>query len=395
MIRKQKLNEAAGVPNFIFDSSVNIYQEILNQIKTDTDEEDEKFFEIDIDFKIGDLNFDKVNFTLSFVEYDGDEYQWIKMGIRNKSQLTPEFFFEHQIIEGEIDLILDIAVPNNWEYQKFIELFINHRKKMIESISHELMHVYENNKKGIQDTRDLAEYVAAGKVKTGIIPLDQFSHFLYYITMIENIVRPSEVHTYLKLNQANRKSFMELLKDNDTYKKLVEIRNFSYQGLRKQLLGLIPEIENFFNEAGVENDEYENLDDEGKVNMFLQIYYNSLTHAKANTLHEMLTTNFLEAIAGFIGDKDIFFRKFLKRISRFESFEEFFLYEESKFKFVADKMIKKISKVYSLLDEEKINHIQESIINWDLYHKINKTQEKLLNELKRRTINHKKFINVR
>jgi hypothetical protein len=395
MIRKQKLNEAAGVPNFIFDSSVNIYQEILNEIKTDTDEEDQKFFEIDIDFKIADLKFDKVNFTLKFIEYDEDEYQWIRMAITNKSQLNSEFFFEHQIIEGEIDLILDIAVPNNWEYQKFIELFINHRKKMIESISHELMHVYENRKKGIQDTRDLAEYVAAGKVRTGIMPLDQFSHFLYYITMIENIVRPSEVHTYLKLNQANRKSFMELLKDNDTYKKLVEIRNFSYQGLRKQLLGLIPEIENFFNEAGVENDEYENLDDEGKVNMFLQIYYNSLTHAKANTLYEMLTTNFLEAISGFIGDKDIFFRKFLKRISRFESFEEFFLYEESKFKFVADKMIKKISKVYSLLDEEKINHIQESIINWDLYHKINKTQEKLLNELKRRTINHKKFINVR
>lgn len=386
-MKRKKLLEAVGVPNFIFESSIKIYDEILRQIKTDTDKEDEKIFFIDLEFKIGDLNFNKINFTLEFNEYDGDEYQWISMGISNKAELTKDFFFKQQIVEGEIDLVLSIAVPNNWEYERFIELFVTQRKKMIESISHELMHVYDNNKKGIQLTSDVAEYIAAGKVRTGITPLDRFTHYLYFISMIENIVRPSEVHTYLKLNQANRKNFIELLKDNDTYKKLVDIRNFSYDGLRKDLLGKIEKIVLFFEEVGVDSEDYDDLSDEEKINMFLQIYYNSLTHAKANTLQEMLTTNMLEMIQGFVGDKDIFFRKFLRKISRFDSFEEFFKYEELNFKTVSTKMIKKISKIYSLFDEEKNNKLNESIINWDLYHKINKTQEKLLEKLKGRTIN--------
>lgn len=386
-MKRKKLLEAAGVPNFIFESSVEIYEEILNQIKIDTDKEDEKYFDIDIEFKIGDLDFNKINFRVKFVEYGEDEYQWIRMGISNKSELTKDYFFKNNITEGEIDLILDVAVPQDWEYEKFIELFVSHRKKMIESISHELMHVYEGRKKPVQSTYDMAEYVAVGDVRTGITPLDRFTHYLYYISVVENIVRSTEVHTFLKLNQANRKNFIELLKDNDTYKKLVDIKNFSYDNMRKELLGRVEEIMIFFEKVGVDSEDYEDLSDEEKIDMFLQIYHNSLTHAKANTLQQMLTTNILEMLQGFVGDKDLFFRKFLRKISRFKSFEEFFRYEEANFKYIATKMIKKISKVYSLFSEEKNNNIQESIINWDLYHKINKTQERLLEKLKAGTIN--------
>jgi len=387
MKEKNYLFEAAGVPDYIFDSSVDLYEEIFKHIKEDTEIEDEKHFTIDIDIKIGDLSFNRVNLQVTFVEYDEDKYQWIKMGISNKAELTKDFFFKQNVVEGEIDLVIDIAVPENWQYDEFLKYYLDERNKMIESISHELMHVYDNNKKGYQDPRSLAEYVASGKVRTGITPLDRFSHYLYYVTMIENIVRPTEVHSYLKLNKATQKKFLEYLKDNDTYKKLVDIKNFSYEGLRKNLLEMIPEIENFFDQAGVDPQDYQDLNDDEKVDLLLQIYHKSLTHAKANILREMLSTSFLEIVQGFTGEKDKFFIRFLRRISRFESFRDFFKYEESNFNDVATKMIKKISKVYSLLADKEYNKIQESIINWDLYHRINKTQEKLLQELKIRTSN--------
>jgi hypothetical protein len=174
------------------------------------------------------------------------------------------------------------------------------------------------------------------------------------------------------------------LKKNDTYQKLVEIREFSYEKMIQDLLGMVDQIEEFFEEVGVNPEEYVNLDDAGKVDILLRIYHNSLLHTKANTLQEMLTTNFIEMVQGFVGEKDTFFRKFLSKMSRFDSYESFFRYQEKVFKIVADKMIRKIAKLYSILDDEKIN---ESIIGWDLYHKIHKTQEKYMNDLKSRIKN--------
>jgi hypothetical protein len=383
MRKLKNLVEVVGVPNNIFESSVKIYKEILNEIKKESGEEEEKEFNIDFGFEIADTDFDGFNLKVKFVEYDGDEYQWIRMAVSNLSELTQDFRFKHNI-SRIVDLILDIAVPNDWEYQKFVDLFIKNRDKMIESISHELMHVYHNIKVGSEDTRKAAEYVTAGKVKTGIGPIDKFSFYLYYTSGLENVVRPTEVASYLKLNSATKKRFFEFLKKNDTYQKLVEIREFSYEKMIQDLLGMVDQIEEFFEEVGVNSDDYSDLDDNGKVDIFLKIYYNSLLHTKANTLQEMLTTNFIEMIQGFVGEKDTFFRKFLSKMSRFDSYESFFRYQEKVFKIVADKMIRKIAKLYSILDDEKIN---ESIIGWDLYHKIHKTQEKYMNDLKSRIKN--------
>lgn len=44
----------------------------------------------------------------------------------------------------------------------------------------------------------------------------------------------------------------------------------------------------------------------------------------------------------------------------------------------ADKMIRKLAKLYDMVEHDE----KSSIVNWDLHHKINKTAEKTLKEIK-------------
>jgi len=99
-------------------------------------------------------------------------------------------------------------------------------------------------------------------------------------------------------------------------------------------------------------------------------------------MKKYLINNPIELIFGFTDEKAEFFRKFINKILKFENAEDFFKFEEKKFKYVANKMIKKIAKLYDYIDRDK--KVQESIIDWDLHHLIKNHLQKntLIKELK-------------
>jgi hypothetical protein len=59
----------------------------------------------------------------------------------------------------------------------------------------------------------------------------------------------------------------------------------------------------------------------------------------------------MDELIGFQGQQQVMFRNFIKKVLRFKKPEEFYKYYEKQFKYVADEMIRKISKVYSLVDK--------------------------------------------
>ena len=63
--------------------------------------------------------------------------------------------------------------------------------------------------------------------------------------------------------------------------------------------------------------------------------------------------------------------EFVKKISKYDNAHDFFGNEIKRLNFVGDKTIKKLSKLYDMVDDDK-----NSIVNWDLHHKINNTAEK-------------------
>ena len=89
-----------------------------------------------------------------------------------------------------------------------------------------------------------------------------------------------------------------------------------------------------------------------------------------------MTSNILEKMLGLQGEKQRRLKKFIRKIQRFKNTEDFFRNEEKLFKFVANKMIKKISKLYAMTKSKN-----ESIKEWDLYHELTKTKENLKTEI--------------
>ena len=62
--------------------------------------------------------------------------------------------------------------------------------------------------------------------------------------------------------------------------------------------------------------------------------------------------------------------KFLNHIARYRNKEEqFFVDECERFNYVSTKLIKKLSKIYSLIPDEK-EQTNESILDWDLHQKL-------------------------
>jgi hypothetical protein len=55
------------------------------------------------------------------------------------------------------------------------------------------------------------------------------------------------------------------------------------------------------------------------------------------------------------------YEDFKKNVARFKSYDDFFRYHEKEFNFVGDRLFKKISKLYSLLDSDKDGARQAAI----------------------------------
>jgi hypothetical protein len=124
------------------------------------------------------------------------------------------------------------------------------------------------------------------------------------------------------------------------------------------------------------NNEFDT--DEEKIDEILRIVYVNLVNNTLNTTKSIMSNNFFEGLMGFQGKKNEVFRKIVNYVIRFENNEKkFYLYEEKKFKHISGIMMKKLSKLYSMAQDEK-----SSIKNWDLHHKINRTNENIQSEYK-------------
>jgi len=373
------LNEALGVPDNIVDSAFKLYGVIIEEAEKYKKKSDSKEIIINQGFKVGDLIFKRVAITFNFIEFPIEKMTFIRLGVSREDVLHRNKFFKSISTPDLINMIVDIAVPTSWKPKDFHLFLIKEKKELVETLSHELMHAYDNVKRKFRKIQDVTDYNAISRLRFGIEPIDLFMHNLYFITAAENIVRPSEFSASLKLNDVKRKDFLNFLKSSDVYKKLEEIKKFSYDKMRSDLLNSIPEIDNFLEKAGLESPD---PSDQGKVDFVLELLYINLTNFKGEEFRNALANNLLELM--FLPEeKDKIFNSFIRKIRSFGDFENFVRYEEKNFREVADKMIRKISKLYASLDEKK-SQIGSSIIDWDLYHEVNKTRDKFIEYIKKR-----------
>jgi len=351
LIRKV-LKEALGVPGNIYEVSKKVFQRILSWVEN-LDESDFEGGEganttMRVDLMIADYHFSTLKVKLGIEEHKKvKEPELLSMISRTQSKKTDNFGLEN-IKRKTVDLVIILIVPKGYDYDEIPEFFKKNQNELVESISHELKHVYDHFKKIYEKPQQRAEYNASLQSAFGVEPLDRFAHDLYFSSANENLVRSTEIASAIKNNQISQKDFLEFLKNETTYKNLKRISQFDINTFKNQILNDKKNLDKLLKRVKLKPNK---MTDEEKIQSALQILYSSIVNARISNFQEILTHNFFEQLLGFEGEKLKVFNRFIERNQRFRNPEEFVKYYEKYFHYIGDKMLRKISKLYAITEK--------------------------------------------
>ena len=379
----QLLSEAVGVPKNIIESASELYEIVLSQIKNlDRHDTKQEFYEEDLNLSISDYIIDELDLTVTIDEIDGYDGPVVMAS----AEVSNDFTFDRNVLmkvnykDNSIDLYLNFISPESgWEPQEVYQLFIEDRVNLISILAHEMKHKFDKQKKLadlIGSDADYQTYSSSG-LEFGIPIINEFMRYSYFIQGVENLVRPTEMATRMKLNGITRDKFRDFFENDKVIVELKQIRNFSYDYLVEKLKEQMDRVEGLLSHANV---PYETMSEDEKIEVVMDIVYVNLLSDKKDNFDRMTSDGnemmraLMRRLGGGNDDQDEGFdsvrNKFLNHISKYQNnVHKFFVDECERFNYEATKLIKKISKIYSLIpgDDEQTN---ESIINWELHQKL-------------------------
>ena len=354
------IKESLGVPDNIYEISVEVYDEILNQLDKQTrnikydDGEVKLYFLIEKGLRISDFLLPRIIIEFKIhVDKDYNEFELISMNVQSETE-RPTEDNPTKMKKTEVeDLIMSSTFvgPEIFVPEEFKKFFISNKSEFISSVSHELKHSYDHTKGEYESVEYRAGYNAIAGKKFNIKCVDLFFHDLYFVMASENLVRPTEIASAIKENKISQKDFLKFLNNNTTYVNLKRISQFTLEGFKDCLRKEMKSVDKFFYHVG----GGEGLSEEEKVDKIIELVYINLVNWKIEAFKEILTSAFIEEILGFRGQKKKTLDNFVRKTIRFEKNpEDFFRYEEKNFRYIADKMIRKISKLHSITNPKSV-----------------------------------------
>jgi len=384
------ITEALGVPDNILDAADMLYDVVEQDIKTIDTIQDEYNFDGEINFELGNkkkIKIDSYTLTVKIEEIEdekGGVLDIISMGMEGGFGFNRDVYMKETEPSTTLELSITFAVGENWEPEGLIQKMEEERDEHVSSLSHEIKHKYDKQSKQFGLMGLDAEYQATQKRGTfGIPAIDSvFYRFMYYIHAIENLVRPTEVAYSMKRKNITKSQFKEFLENNRVYKELLEIKNFSFDDFISQLKEQEERLDALLEHI---NDDPSNMTIDEKIKRVLEVVHIDLVNNKMDLFVEMTShpsDNFLRMaldigllppntkknIEGLKKTNEIR-QKFLNYVIKYqENPTKFFENEFKSFNFVANKMLKKISKLYAMAKDDE--QVSESIINWELHQQI-------------------------
>jgi hypothetical protein len=366
---KKILREAVGVPTGITDSGKNIYEDLIDflegnpsyAIDGDTIELENK----DGRYDFADFTSDYVNVEINVREIPHDEYVILGMGVAGRTNLNKKTLRLNMLDMDNIDIDIKVGYPENEEVDsnKVISLLKSDRVKIISSFVHEIKHRFDSIKKKSESVKERSIYNVFSNNRFGNEVVDRFMFDLYYMTLIESLVRPSEVQSEFEQMGVTQEKFLKALQSQETYKNLKRISEFSYEKFRdnlKQNMDFVDFVINSF------QDEEQPKNDEEKIDLFLKGLYITINNNKLNYTRRYLSSdvNPFAALFGIFGggqikddmieEKEALFEKITKELRKYQNnptkYFEKVISDNSR---EAQRMIRKLSKLYSLAKSEK------------------------------------------
>ena len=383
------LNEALGVPDFILDAADMLYDVVENDIRSINDIQDEYNFKGKINFELGDkkkirINSYELNVKIEEMEDEEGVLDIISMGMGGRFGFDRDVYLKINEPSTTLNLDITFAVGDNWKPEELIAKMEEERDENVSALAHEIKHKYDKQAKEYSRMGPDAVYQATQQKGNFAIPaIDRvFYRFMYYIHAIENLVRPTEVAYSMKRKNITKSQFKDFLEDNIVYKELLRIKNYTFDNFIQDLKQQEDRLDALLEHIG---EDPSNMSIDEKINKVLELVYVDLVNNRMDLFMQMTQgpmDDFLTfgAQLGMIppGSEEKMKqlqktneirRKFLSRTMRYEKNPiKFFEDEFEEFNYVANKMLKKISKLYAMAKDDE--QVSESIINWDLHQQI-------------------------
>ena len=352
---KGEMEEALGVPEGILDAGEEIYDLIVQELDDfngDIEDLNNDGFEINHEFTIGGHNFNKVKVKFDIEEHpEAKNVDMAGMSSENESELDDTFVLQSVRDPQEVIIGFKFYIEPGKGVEEITNYLKKYRNEDVPSLSHELKHAFRDVKQKGDKLSSRASYIANQQVRDmfGFIPeMRDLAFNSYFIHAVENIVRPTEVASEMRMNNVSRKEFLKFFLNTEIVKRLKEIQNFSYDELKEKLLSE-ENIENIKELFDAIDDDYEGKTDEEIVGRFLRLFLVNITNKKNEIVNRLLTSNVFEQMFGLQGDKDKFFRKYVAQTSKFkDDYDAYFRNEEKYFHRVSTMMIKKLAKLYAM-----------------------------------------------
>ena len=377
------INEALGVPKHILDVAEKMYQIVLRDLKSITEKQNEYEFDGVTYFDLGDKKQIPIRSYTLTVEVD--ETDQVEDGVVLGSMgMGQQFRFDRGIMmklnaeSNEADFHINFYVAEDWEPKDLVDWFENNRDVAESSLAHELKHKYDQqvNRKGLIGNE--AQYIAYQNLPSVMIPQvdDQFYRYLYFTDAMESSVRATEVASNIRTQGIKKSEFRDFLKNNRTFKIMMEIKNFTFEKLIRGVYENLDTVDRIFEAIGVDT---ENMSDKDKVKKMLELIYVNIANKKIEIFDEYVDRgqdsflSFIRQLGGIVDEDDIKVEQIKKNFRNFVAKYEnnplgFFKAEIDKFHRVSDQVIRKIGKLYDMVQDD--TQVTESIIDWELHMKL-------------------------
>jgi hypothetical protein len=399
---RQIIKEAVGVPANIEVVAQNLYTDIAKKLKNKNIGPEDvvkfKFINKDGRYSFADFNPNFITVEFGLGTYSGDAIDNItgnkitgglvhSMGFSKASKLNDVFDLVSVDTDGGIELNIDYAQPENddeWSGDKILNTMKNNADNTVSSLAHELKHAYDNYKKPVEKLVDRSNYAGFQRVRSGVRPMDQFMFNMYFINQIENLVRPTESYVEMVSNGVvTKEQFLKFLLNSKTYKTLVKMRDYSFDDLKNELKEYEPQIDEYLDNT-VNNYDSSSMDIDEKVNYFLKIFAIKISQKVHEVRKNMLTPNIFQMLfGGGNPDANNFLESTLGDLTKMmENPNKFYYTSIENMKKIAIKMMKKLSKLYSLIVKDKTVTVETrdpmSFEMDQLYRKITKKNDSII-----------------
>ena len=383
------INEALGVPENILDAADMLYDIVERDIKSIDRIQDGYEFDGDIEFELGDkkkVMIDSYELKVNIEEIEDQEgvLDIISMGMGGAFGFNRDVYMKETQPSTTLELTITFAVGENWEPEGLIRKMEEERDEHVSSLAHEIKHKYDKQSKQFGLMGPDAEYQATQRRGNfGIPVIDRvFYRYMYYIHAIENLVRPTEVAYSMRRKNITKSQFKEFLENNRVYRELVEIKNFTFNDFISQLKEQEERLDKLIEHI---DEDPSNMTLDEKINRVLEVTYIDLVNNRME-LFMIMTEHAMDDFLKFgsqlgllpsgteekvkqLEKTDEVRQKFLKYVMKYEKNPtKFFENEIENFQYVANKMIKKISKLFAMAKDDE--PVSESIINWELHQKV-------------------------